>query len=207
MEVTNAQRASGIAPTRNGLKPLRSRHGTKVLHGKLSVTALLALSLIFRKLTRHVPSSAFLAIATRPTKRFESPSRCVANPCRAFPVGLLIVPETPRMPERSSVAVTMTVASSPSCTCGGLNSMDMSCGGVESEFGSFDFSVCLSVACCCCELPWDWSTDFCGCGLFVAEVFGEALAAFGFDNVRGFAIGASGRAIAIQSFVRHSARK
>src|SRR2546425_2190822 len=43
----------------------------------------------------------------------------------------------PRTPERSSVAVMTIVASCPSCTCGGTNSIETSCGGVVSEFGSF----------------------------------------------------------------------
>src|SRR5216684_6870964 len=66
----------------------------------------------------------------------ESASRCCAKPCTALPFGLVSVPEIPRMPERSSVAVMMSVVSPPSCTCGGSKAIEMSCGGVVSEFGS-----------------------------------------------------------------------
>ena len=41
------------------------------------------------------------------------------------------------MPERSSVAVTTSIVSPPSCTCGGSKAIERSCGGVVSEFGSF----------------------------------------------------------------------
>src|SRR5258707_1124506 len=65
-----------------------------------------------------------------------SPSRCCAKPCTAFPLGLVSVPEMPRIPERSSVAVMTSVVSPPSCTWGGSNAIERSCGGVVSEFGS-----------------------------------------------------------------------
>src|SRR3954465_7066866 len=41
------------------------------------------------------------------------------------------------MPERCSVAVTISIVSPPSCTCGGSKPIERSCGGVVSEFGSF----------------------------------------------------------------------
>src|SRR5216684_918802 len=66
----------------------------------------------------------------------ESASRCCAKPCTALPFGLVRVPEMPRMPERSSVAVMMSVVSPPSRTWGGSNAIERSCGGVVSEFGS-----------------------------------------------------------------------
>src|SRR6266540_3695275 len=43
----------------------------------------------------------------------------------------------PRMPERSSIAVTMTAVVSPSRTCGGSNCTAITAGGVVSVLGSF----------------------------------------------------------------------
>src|ERR1700686_2656873 len=101
------------------------------------------------------------------------------------------------MPERSSTAVTMTVASSPSCTCGGENSIEINRGGCESEFGSFDVSASFERCELLCD-DCDCETDDCGWGLLAAG-FGAALAAGGFDaddGVRAFTIGASTREIA-----------
>src|ERR1700731_2810017 len=96
------------------------------------------------------------------------------------------------MPERSSMAVTMAVASSPSCTCGGENSIEISRGGCESEFGSFDFSASFERCELLCD-GFDCEPDDCDGGLLAAG-FGAAV---GFDDgVRAFTIGASTRAIA-----------
>src|SRR6266542_5832963 len=63
----------------------------------------------------------------------------------------------------------MIDACSPSCTCGGENSTDISCGGVPSEFGSFGSCFCdgACVACvelCICTFGCGGAIALCGCG-------------------------------------------
>ena len=91
MEVTNAQRASGIAPTRNGLNALRSRHGTKVLHGKLRVRALRIVELVAH---RHRADSAGALLFRK--ECVSLPHRPTSGLERGEPIEALLVHEAGR---------------------------------------------------------------------------------------------------------------
>src|SRR5687768_4235560 len=101
-------------------------------------------------------------MSTRAMKRLVSPSRVQEKPCTA-PLGATIVPEMLRIPERSSLACTSSIVSSPSATCAGVKLMNASCGGVESDVGSFS-SAGLSGGFVVASVVGDGCGCGCGCG-------------------------------------------